>query len=76
MKAKEFLKEYMNYSATFPEADEPMIPIDDAAGRVSYLLQNGEARDMNHALKIVANEVACELELDPITIEARIKAII
>ncbi len=75
MRAKEFLKEYMNYSTTELEPDNPMIPVDDAAARVHYLMRCGEARDMNHALKIAANEVACELELDPVTVESRIKAI-
>lgn len=76
MRAKEFLQEYMNYSPTFPEADEPMVPIDDAVSRVNYLMQCGEARDLNHALKIVAGEVSCELDMDTDTVESRIKAII
>ncbi len=75
MRAKEFLKEYMNYSPTQPKADDPFIPIDDAASRVHYLIRCGEARDMNHALKIVANEVGCELEMDPVEVESRIKMI-
>lgn len=75
MRAKEFLKEYMNYMPTELEPDNPIIPVDDASARVHYLMRCGEARDMTHALKIVANEVACELELDPVTVESRIKAI-
>ncbi len=76
MRAKEFIVEYMHYTPTQLEPTSPIVPIDDAAKRVNYLVQCGEARDMTHALKIVANEVACELELDPVEIESRIKGII
>ena len=75
MRAKEFLKEYMNYTPIKIDPIIPTDPLNDARERIEYLLKKGEARDYDHALKIVSNETACELEMDPVEVKSRIKAI-
>lgn len=76
MKAKEFIVEYMNYTPVRIEPQSPDVPIQSAVDRVDFLLSKGEARDPDHALKIVANEVACELEMDPVDVRNRLKKLL
>ncbi len=75
MRAKEFITEYMNYNPTQIKAENPEVPLETGTARINYLLQKGEARDFDHALKIVSTELACEHDLDPVAISLRLKEI-
>ena len=76
MRAKEFIVEYMNYTPVRNQPQHPHNPIQSAVDRVAFLLQKGEARDPDHALKIASNEAACELEMDPVEVRKRLKELL
>lgn len=76
MRAKEFIVEYMNYTPVHVQPDYQTTPIQSAVDRVGFLLDKGEARDPDHALKIAANEIACELEMDPVDARNRLKKLL
>lgn len=79
MRAKEFLKEYTSPSDLNPSNNmEPITDlnldnIDKAIEEMIYKLRKGEARDMKHAISMCSNDMAHQLEADPIEIEARIR---
>jgi len=75
MRAKEFILEYLTYTPHKKDPDTEMDPLEAAAARVNYMIKKGEAIDFEHALKAVSNEVACELEMDPVEVSHRIKGI-
>lgn len=75
MRAKEFITEYMVYNPTQIKGESPEIPLETGTERINYLLTKGEARDFDHALRIVSNEIACEHDLDPVAVSYRLKEI-
>ncbi len=86
MRAKEFLKEYavkvdggkpgggLNpQNDMAPPADINLDNIDKAIEDMLYRLRKGEARDMNHAISMCSNDMACQLECSPTEFANRIK---
>ena len=87
MRAKEFLKEYaIKVDGGVPggglnPANDMSSPkdidsdnIDIAIGDMLYKLQQGEARDMDHALKMCACDMANEIGIEPEEAMSRIKS--
>ena len=86
MMAKEFLREYavkvdggspgggLNpINDMGPVDDISMDHIDKAIEEMLYKLRKGEARDMQHALMMCSNDMACQLECSPTEMATRIK---
>lgn len=86
MRAKEFLKEYaVKVNNGLPGGElnprNDMAPpldintdnIDKAIQEILYRLRKGEARDMQHAISMCANDMACKLECSPTDMANRIK---
>ena len=73
MRAKDFITEYMNHSVEQREPPNETTPLEAAISRIDFMIQKNEAIDFDHALSIVANEIACDLELDPVNVSSRIK---
>ncbi len=86
MRAKEFLREYavkvdgglpgggLNPTNDMgPPADIGLDNIDKAIEEMLYKLRKGEARDMDHAIKMCSNDMAYQLECSPTEMATRIK---
>ena len=86
MRAREFIIEYavkvdggspgggLNpINDMMPSNDIGSDNIDKAIEEMFYRLKKGEARDMNHAISICSNDMACQLECSPTEFAERVK---
>ena len=83
MRFKEFLKEYAvkvdggkpggGLNPRNDMASPPDINIDNIDKAIQDRLRKGEARDMQHAILMCANDMACKLECSPTDIINKIK---